>query len=101
MKPILFSVALFTFLNAYGQRLKDNKNFVDSTIASVIVRYDPEALRIPGNTIPIGITSVMKDGKVLETKGFLNGTLRWKKFRIDIQGGKFCFGKIRLDPSYS
>jgi hypothetical protein len=94
---MMLSLALWTNC----QHFRDNRMINDSVVNSIVVRYDPQALRIPEGVIPIGLSTTVGKHNILETKGYLKGTLNWSKFRIEVDKGNFCFGKVKLDPSDS
>lgn len=48
----------------------------DSTTDSVIVLFDSTVTRIPGSFLPIGISHISSNGEILQTKGFLKGTMK-------------------------
>lgn len=63
-------------------------------IKSIKIEYDENAIRLPGYKIPMGVTVVLKDNEVLNTRGFLKGKLLWNNFNITVEGGKFSGGRI-------
>ncbi len=68
----------------------------DSSTAKVQLQVDPVALRIPGRSFAIGITTTTRNSQPSRTKGFLNGTIPWTKYRVEIDGGSFSNGQIKL-----
>jgi hypothetical protein len=38
-----------------------------------LIQYDPGTLRIPGNSLPIGIVTLSANGQTTQTSGFLKG----------------------------
>jgi hypothetical protein len=97
MRPILCILVILLSFSAYCRSSRPLKNTIDTSIQKVVVRFDPNVLRIPGNSIPIGITTVLENGRVVETKGFLGGDYKWKNYRIESQAGKFFCGKLKLN----
>ncbi len=75
---------------------KKYKKLPPNQIKDVFVRFDPNCLRIPGAKLPIGITTVLKNGDVTETRGFLDGETRWRNFKIRTEGGYFLNGNLFL-----
>jgi hypothetical protein len=68
----------------------------DTATVKYLLRVDPAGLRIPGKSFAIGITSMTGNGQPSPTKGYLNGTTPWTKYRVDVDGGSFSNGKIKL-----
>jgi hypothetical protein len=97
MKPTLIVLALLFTFNAAGRHKKEKTNLADSLIKNVVVRYDPNILRIPGNSLPVGIAASLKNGRVVQTKGYLNGTVKLNKYHIEAIGGKYFNGKIKIN----
>lgn len=97
MRAFFVSVALMSAICGYAQPSGKNPKLFDTLVKNVTVRYDPNILRIQGNYLPIGITTTLKNGKVAHTKGFLGGDLKWRNFRIEVVGGSYSFGKIKID----
>ena len=86
---------IFPFFN------KDLKRISENEIQDVVLRYDPSVLRIPGNCLPVGITTVLKNGKTANTKGYLKGVTKWLNYKMDIEGGCFLLGDIYLGKNDS
>jgi hypothetical protein len=63
------------------------------------LRYDHTALRIPGQSVPIGILT--RTGKTVpaKTTGFLKGDQGWGKYRVEVTGGSYSNGKIKIAKS--
>lgn len=87
-------VPIFMHLCAYSQKKINTDN-----IKSLVVRYDPSVLRIPGNSLPFGISALMQNGDVYNTKGYLNGELRWINFKIEVDGGSVFLGDLHFDQT--
>ncbi len=75
---------------------KKTKRLKQKQIASIELCFDSEALKIPDNSVQIGIKTRLKNGKTIATKGFLQGTLKWRNFRFEVYGGKYSNGKIKI-----
>lgn len=71
----------------------------DSAKEKYILQYDPGVLRVKGNSLPVGIIAISDKGQQSETKGFLNGTDNWSKYKIDVDSGSFSGGKIKIKGS--
>ncbi|HTR29227.1 MAG TPA: hypothetical protein VMH27_08150 [Puia sp.] len=71
----------------------------DTATTQYRLHYDHRALRIPGRSIPIGITIRTAKGNTTKTKGYLNGDQGWSKYKVEVQGGSFSNGKIRIAKS--
>jgi len=89
----LLIIAFLPFF-AFSQKKINTDN-----IKSLVVRYDPDVLRVPGNSLPIGISVVMKNGTFHSTKGYLNGDLRWLNFKIEVEGASFFSGNLRIEET--
>ena len=68
----------------------------DTVVQQYRLRYDHKVLRIPGQSIPIGILTRTAKGVSAETKGYLNGDQGWSKYKIEVQGGSYSNGKIKI-----
>lgn len=75
------------------------KSLRNRTIKELIIRYNPGQMRVPGKAFNIGINAILNDGESASTKGYLNGSLRWRNFRIHVDKGYFARGKIILNES--
>ncbi len=73
----------------------------DKTVDRYDFQYDQKSLRISGKSLPIGITSVLSNGKIIQTKGLLGGKDAWSKYKVVVDGGKFSGGKITISKSYA
>ena len=71
----------------------------DSLVQQYHLRYDHTVLRIPGQSIPIGVLTRTAKGDTAKTKGYLNGDLVWSKYKVEVQGGSFSNGKIKIAKS--
>ncbi|HEV3410994.1 MAG TPA: hypothetical protein VG101_00890 [Puia sp.] len=71
----------------------------DSVITQYRIRYDHKVLRIPGQSIPIGILTRTSKGDSAKTKGYLQGDQGWSKYKVEVQGGSFSNGKIKIAKS--
>ncbi len=93
---VLFSLALC--LPGIAQSsIKNAKK--DTTNQRYLIQYDPGILRIKGNSLPIGIINTSDRGQRSQTKGFLNGTDNWSKYKIDVDSGSYSNGKIKIKGS--
>jgi hypothetical protein len=63
------------------------------------LRYDHKALRTPDQTFSIGIITRSAKGDSTKTKGYLQGGQGWTKYKVEVQGGSFSNGKIRIAKS--
>ncbi|RAJ32130.1 hypothetical protein [Pedobacter cryoconitis] len=64
-----------------------------------LLEYDPNVLRIEGNSLPIGIVALSDQGQKSQTKGFLNGLDNWSKYKVEIDSGSYSNGKIKIKGS--
>lgn len=98
MKNVIF---LLFFLVVF-QSFSNSKKIIQNQTDKIVIRYDPSVLRIVGNELPIGISTVSKSGKFTNTKGYLSGDVKWRHYRIEVEGGVFRFGKVHIkgDGSY-
>ena len=76
-----------------------NSTKTDSAKQKYILEYDPAVLRVKGNSVPIGIVAISDKGLKSQTKGFLNGSDNWSKYKIDVDSGSFSNGKIKIKGS--
>lgn len=73
-----------------------NANRSKNTTTKRTILYDPDVLRISGNSLPIGILTVLKNGDTLKTKMFLNGNDKWTKYKLEVDSGSYSNGKIKI-----
>ncbi|MBN2350149.1 MAG: hypothetical protein JXJ22_15020 [Bacteroidales bacterium] len=85
-------------LPAFGTGVKHRK-IPAGKIEQLVVRYDPSVLRIPGNKLPISISVVLKNGSVTNTRGYLDGTCKWRNFKLEVDGGSFFNGRILISKN--
>jgi hypothetical protein len=71
----------------------------DSTAKKYVLQYDPSVSRIPGKSLPIGIVTLSAGAQPTQTKGFLKGRDGWSKYRLEVQGGSYSNGKIKIAKS--
>jgi hypothetical protein len=71
----------------------------DSIVQQYRLRYDHKVLRIPGQSIPIGVLTRDAKGDTAKTKGYLGGDQGWSKYKVEVQGGSFSNGKIKIAKS--
>ena len=96
MKTIsLLLLSLFIFINLNAKE-KNIKRIKQKQISSLELCYDSDILRIPDHTLKIGITAYLNDGRKISTKGLLDGSLTWRNFRLEVDGGRFFNGKIKI-----
>src|ERR1700743_3098929 len=57
----------------------------DTTITQYRLRYDHKVLRIPGQSIPIGILTQTAKGDTVKTKGYLQGDQGWSKYKLEVE----------------
>ncbi len=67
---------------------------------SVTVTYNAQSLVWPNQKVDLGLVFQFENGKTEKTKGFLNGTIPWKKFRIESSFGRVRNGVIHI-PEYA
>jgi hypothetical protein len=109
-------LSVFTLSSGFGQttiNLKQSMNTLylavlltaaftgkkDTVITHYRLRYDHTVLRIPGQSFSIGILTRTSKGDSAKTKGYLNGDQGWSKYKIEVQGGSFSNGKIKIAKS--
>jgi hypothetical protein len=63
------------------------------------LRYDHKTLRTPGQTFSIGILTRTAKGVAAKTKGFLQGDQGWSKYKIEVEGGSYSNGRIKVAKS--
>jgi len=71
----------------------------DTVAKKYHLQYDRTVLRIPGQSLPIGIVTRTAGGSATKTKGFLKGDDGWGKYKIEVQGGSYSNGKIKIAKS--
>ncbi|HET6255767.1 MAG TPA: hypothetical protein VFE32_16950 [Puia sp.] len=71
----------------------------DTLVQQFRLRYDHTVLRIPGQSIPVGILTRTAKKVTANTKGYLQGDQGWSKYKVEVQGGSFSNGKIRIAKS--
>ncbi len=78
------------------------KAHADSSKQETVLLYDTSALRIPGQALQLGIITVPDKGEAVYTRGLLHGNYGWTKFRVEVTGGSFAGGKLKItgDTSY-
>jgi len=89
---ITILVLLAGCLPAIAQSPVTNKK-TDTAKQKYMLQYDPGVLRVKGNSLPIGIVSISEKGQRSQTKGFLNGTDNWSKYKIDVDSGSYSGGQ--------
>jgi hypothetical protein len=47
-------------------------------------------------SVRLGMQIMTKDGRIIQTKGYLNGTLPWWKLKVSVAGGKFKKGILTI-----
>jgi hypothetical protein len=100
MRHLLFLVAIFVTVNLPAQSLIKDE-FKDPTIKKRIICYDPHKLRISGKSLPIGILTILTNGDTLKTRKFLKGKDKWTKYRLEVEGGNYVDGKIKIKGTNS
>src|ERR1035437_277150 len=78
-----------------AQPLNANRS-KDTTIKNRTILYDADVLHISGESLPIGILTVLKNGDTLKTKMFLNGNDKWTKYKLEVDSGSYSNGKIKI-----
>jgi hypothetical protein len=68
----------------------------DTVAKKYHLQYDRTVLRNPGQSLPIGIVTRTAGGSATKTKGFLKGDDGWGKYKIEVQGGSYSNGKIKI-----
>jgi hypothetical protein len=63
------------------------------------LQYDSAGLKIPGKSFSIGIIPRNGNGPALRTKGLLNGTVAWSKYKLEVDSGSFSGGTVKLHKS--
>jgi hypothetical protein len=71
----------------------------DTTIKKYLLQYDPSVSRISGKSLPIGIITLSAGAPPTQTKGLLNGRDGWSKYKLEVQGGSYSNGKIKIAKS--
>ncbi len=103
MKSLLSLVVLLVLstLDASAQ-MAGIEAHSDSSIQKTVLVYDTSSLRVPGKTLLTGIITISDKGETLWTKGFLKGNYGWTKYKLEVTGGSFTNGKIKItgDTSY-
>jgi len=94
MKKLCLLIFLATTTSGYARSIG-----TDTTVARYILQYDPSPLRIPGRSLPIGIEALLPGGQVSKTEGFLQGEDRWSKYKVEVAGGSFSNGKIKISSN--
>ncbi len=93
----LGNVFIFLFVNSTSLFSKNKiRSLKKEEVESIEILYDKEPLRNAGNNFSIGVEIKLKNNDELKTKGYLDGTVRWNNFEIEVLGGKFLFGKINI-----
>ncbi len=86
----LLVLIIQSFQITYGASLR-NKH-----VERLKVIYDQNSLRVPGNSIKLGVIAYLYNGDSVFTRGFLKGNVAWKNFLIHIEGGKIFNGNLRI-----
>lgn len=98
MRLALYIAALLTTVNGFAESPAVHGN-KDTVTKKYFIQYDPNTLRIPGKSLSIGIVTLSGNGDTLKTKGFLGGKDNWTKYRLEIDGGTYANGKIKIASS--
>ncbi len=89
-KPIrLIILAFFMTTASFAQKKRDYK--------SIEIVFEPSDERFPGKTLKMGLKVTLYNGKERETRGILKGSLSWKKFTVNVDGGTFKNGVLTLN----
>ena len=101
MKPVYLILLLALNGCAYYHPAQKNVKPDDKTVSRYEFQNDQKSLRISRKSLPIGITSILSNGKIIQTKGLLGGNDGWSKYKVSVDGGKFSGGKITIAKSDS
>jgi hypothetical protein len=71
----------------------------DTVVKKYSIRCDPSKLRIPGQSLPIGIVTQTANAPSSQTKGYMKGDDGWSKYKLEVQGGSYSGGKIKIARS--
>jgi hypothetical protein len=69
---------------------------VRESVGKITLHYDTSVLRIPGNSLPIGIEACPGNGSAVRTKGYLKGSGGWGRYKVEVAGGSYFNGKIHI-----
>lgn len=89
---VLFISFLFSCSIYKGPKINSLK---ETKVAKITLRYD-SLLLLPGSTHKVGFMVYTEDGNLLKTPGFLNGTLKWNNFKVEVENAKFSSGKMSI-----
>jgi hypothetical protein len=59
---------------------------------SIRLVYNEQQLRLPGESIQIGVMAYYKKGKIRRTTGMLGGSVFWWRYKIEVSWGKYTSG---------
>lgn len=96
MKYVLYLLTLLAATDVFSQAPQTNEKKTAATEQRFILQYDPNTLRIPGKSLPIGIITISGKGDTLRTNGFLGGAGGWGKFKVEVEGGSYGNGRIKI-----
>jgi len=94
-----FITILLSLLWCLPSIAQSRANNAKADTQKYLLEYDPAVLRIKGNSLPIGIVAITDKGQKSQTKGFLNGSDNWSKYKIEVDSGNYSNGKIKIKGS--
>ncbi len=97
MKKALLLYALLTVVVTAAFRQPAQAGLFGAQPDSIALFYDPEELRLPGESFRIGVISYLKKGKMKRTTGLAGGTHLWWNYRVEVTGGNFSGGKVTVN----
>lgn len=92
---ILLLLALCTCLTSFSQE-KKVRRIKNKKIENIYIVHNPNQIRIPLSKVEIGIGVIVDNEKYLCTKGYLNGSLKWRNFVVKVDNGSFWNGNVKL-----
>jgi hypothetical protein len=98
---LLLLILLLGGLNLSYSFATKSANPKDTAVSKCVLQYNQNVLRIPENSLSIGITTYLKSGNVIQTKGFLGGKDKWCKYKVLVKGGNYGNGKIKISKSFN
>jgi len=73
------------------------KTLRDKEIHHISLITEENCLKLPGNSFKIGISAVTLNGNEFGTKGYLNGNIRWRDYKVYVKGGRYFAGRVFID----
>lgn len=87
INPTIYILFIGLFLLSAYSYAQGKNSLEGKIVTSFDLKFDESQAAKPGSSIQIGVSAKLEDGTIMNTKGWLDGKMKWTDFTVDVVGG--------------